>query len=66
MNLSEAHSEVALYSGWDYTEYTSLAHVSLRPSNDYYTLGDILANGTSLEGNHINILAAVRDVSRWN
>ena len=61
VNLSEAHSEVALYSGWDYTEYTSLAHVSLRPSNDYYTLGDILANGTSLEGNHINILAAVRD-----
>ena len=65
VNMSEAHSDVALYSGWDYTDYTSLAHVPLRPPNDYYTLSDILANGTTLEGSHINILAAVRDVSRW-
>eukprot|EP00731_Ephydatia_muelleri_P029149 Em0020g793a len=63
VNMSEAHSDVALYSGWDYTDYTSLAHVPLRPPNDYYTLSDILANGTTLEGSHINILAAVRDMT---
>ena len=62
VSISEAHSEVTLYSGWDYAEYTSLAHVPLRPLNDYYTLTDVLANGNSLEGSHINILAVVRDV----
>ena len=63
LNLSEAHSTLTVYTGWDYTEYSSLVHVPLRPPSDYYTLTDILANGHSLDGATANILAAIRTVS---
>ena len=53
---------------------SNLAHVSItlgvssvlmsRPTpGDYYSLGDIVANGHSLDGKIINVLAAVRSVS---
>ena len=62
LNLSETHSTLTVYSGLDYTEYSSLVHVPLRPPSDYYTLSDILANGSSLDGATANILAAIRRV----
>ncbi len=61
--MSEVHSSVSMYSGWDYTEFAALAHVPLRPPNDYYPLGDIMANGQSLDGSFVNILAIVKSVS---
>ena len=60
--MSEIHSTLSLYNGWDYTEFTALAHVPLRPPNDYYSLSDISASGQSLDGSHINILAIVKNV----
>ena len=47
----------------DYSEFSSLAHVPLRSSNDYYTLTDILSNGMTIDGSHVNILAVIRSVS---
>ena len=62
INVSEIYSTLSLYNGWDYTEFTALAHVPLRPPNDYYPLSDISASGLSLDGSHINILAIVKNV----
>ena len=63
INASETHSTIGLYSGWDYTDFMALAHVPIRPPNDFYPLGDILSNGQALDGSHINILAVVKSVS---
>ena len=63
MNVSETYSTVTLYNGWDYADFTALAHVPLRPPNDYCTLSDVVHNGHSLEGSYVNLLAAVREVS---
>jgi len=60
--VSEIYSTLSLYNGWDYTEFTTLAHVPLRPPNDYYPLSDISTSGQSLDGSHINILAIVKNV----
>jgi len=62
--VSEIHSSLSLYNGWDYTEFTALAHVPIRPPNDYYSLSDISANGQILDGSHINILAIVKNVRK--
>ncbi|XP_060746534.1 meiosis-specific with OB domain-containing protein isoform X2 [Tachysurus vachellii] len=40
----------------------SLFHIPVKDSGDFYSLGDITANGQSLDGNFINILAAVRSI----
>ena len=63
--MSESHSIVNLYNGWDYTDFAALAHVPIRPPNDYYRLSDILASGQTLDGSHVNILAIVRHVSAY-
>ena len=63
MNVSELHTTVALYNERDGADFTHLAHVPLRPSNDYYTLSDILMNGMSLDGAHVNLLAGIKSVS---
>ncbi|XP_012502952.1 PREDICTED: meiosis-specific with OB domain-containing protein, partial [Propithecus coquereli] len=61
--LSENHSTVKVCSscGVD-TKLLSLIHLPVKESQDYYTLGDIVANGQSLNGKIINVLAAVRSV----
>ncbi len=63
VNISEVHSSLSLYSGWDYTEYTALAHMPLRPPSDYHTLSDIISAGQSMDGSHVNIQAVVKHVS---
>ncbi|MEE6497921.1 hypothetical protein FKM82_002927 [Ascaphus truei] len=40
----------------------SLLHLPTKDPQDYYSLGDIVANGQSLNGKIINVLAAVRSV----
>ncbi|XP_060262251.1 meiosis-specific with OB domain-containing protein isoform X4 [Ovis aries] len=40
----------------------SLIYLPVKESCDYYSLGDIVANGHSLDGKIINVLAAVRSV----
>ena len=57
------YSSVAIYTGRNYVQLSSLAHVPIRPHDDYYTLSDILANGQSLDGSYLNLLAIVASVS---
>ena len=63
LTLSENHSSIALYDGLDLGGYSSLQYIPIKPNSDFYTLEDVLANGQSLEGEHINLLVAVRKVS---
>ncbi|XP_046521361.1 meiosis-specific with OB domain-containing protein isoform X2 [Equus quagga] len=61
--LSENHSTVKVCSSYEVdTKLLSLIHLPVKESCDYYSLGDIVANGHSLDGRIINVLAAVRSV----
>ncbi|KAI0214862.1 hypothetical protein LSAT2_033122 [Lamellibrachia satsuma] len=60
LNVSETRSTVQLYSGFDLGSYNTLFHIPVKPSNDFYTIADILTNGQVLHGQYISILAAVK------
>uniref|UniRef100_A0A2K5JN92 Uncharacterized protein n=1 Tax=Colobus angolensis palliatus TaxID=336983 RepID=A0A2K5JN92_COLAP len=61
--LSENHSTVKVCSSYEVdTKLLSLIHLPVKQSHDYYSLGDIVANGHSLNGKIINVLAAVKSV----
>uniref|UniRef100_G3T198 Meiosis-specific with OB domain-containing protein n=1 Tax=Loxodonta africana TaxID=9785 RepID=G3T198_LOXAF len=61
--LSETHSIVKVCSSYEVdTKLLSLIHLPVKESHDYYSLGDIVANGQNLHGKIINVLAAVRSV----
>ena len=62
LTVGENQGTIVPYSGLDIEDYTHLIHTPTRPSNDFYTLEDIIANGMSLQGEHINILAVVKRV----
>ncbi|KAL6084681.1 hypothetical protein STEG23_024747 [Scotinomys teguina] len=63
--LSENHSMVKVCSPYEVdTKLLSLIHLPVKESRDYYSLADIVANGHSLDGRIINVLAAVRSVSQ--
>lgn len=61
INVSESHSKISQFSGTDLTEFSSIAYIPIKESNDYYTLGDIIANGHNLNGAILNLLAVVKD-----
>lgn len=46
------------------TKLLSLLHLPVKDPQDYYSLGDITANGQSLDGRILNVLAAVMSVSQ--
>ncbi|XP_075686696.1 meiosis-specific with OB domain-containing protein isoform X3 [Rhinoderma darwinii] len=59
--VSEVHSLVKICSKHDAdNSLLTLLPIPPKDPNDYYSLGDIVANGQSLNGKIINILAAVR------
>uniref|UniRef100_G7Q064 Meiosis-specific with OB domain-containing protein n=1 Tax=Macaca fascicularis TaxID=9541 RepID=G7Q064_MACFA len=61
--LGENHSTVKVCSSYEVdTKLLSLIHLPVKESHDYYSLGDIVANGHSLNGRIINVLAAVKSV----
>ncbi|XP_072523873.1 meiosis-specific with OB domain-containing protein [Salminus brasiliensis] len=61
--VTETHSVIRMCSDLEAeTKLLSLFHIPVKDSRDFYSLGDITANGQSLNGNFINILAAVRSV----
>ncbi|MBN3280022.1 MEIOB protein, partial [Polyodon spathula] len=61
--VSENHSTVRRCSDIETdTTLLSLLHLPIKDPQDYYSLGDIVANGQSLDGKVINILAAVRSI----
>ena len=63
LHVSETHASVSLFSGWDTSEFDNISHIPIKTSNDFYTLGDIIANDQNLHGEHVNIQAVVRSVS---
>ncbi|KFP71233.1 Meiosis-specific with OB domain-containing protein, partial [Acanthisitta chloris] len=61
--LSENHSVVKTSSCYETdTRLLSLLHLPVKDPQDYYSLGDIVANGQSLNGRVLNVLAAVMSV----
>ncbi|XP_023792751.1 meiosis-specific with OB domain-containing protein isoform X2 [Cyanistes caeruleus] len=61
--LSENHSVVKTSSCYDTdTRLLALLHLPVKDPQDYYSLGDIVANGQSLHGRVLNVLAAVMAV----
>jgi len=63
VTVSENHGTVEAYTGWDAATYKNTLTLPTRPSNDYYTLEDINISGMALQGEHLNILAAVKKVA---
>ncbi|XP_076025819.1 meiosis-specific with OB domain-containing protein [Genypterus blacodes] len=62
--VTEAHSQVLLCTDMDTVDkMLPLIHLPAKDSRDFYSLGDIVANGRSLDGLLLNILAAVRAIS---
>ncbi|XP_071496371.1 meiosis-specific with OB domain-containing protein-like [Diadema antillarum] len=62
LTVSERYSKLNLYDGWPVESLGALQHTPIRDSADYYTLGDVLANGQNLHREHINLLALVKKV----
>jgi len=59
--VTEAHSQVFPCADMDIIDrMLPLIHLPVKDSGDFYSLGDIVANGQKLDGTLINILAAVR------
>lgn len=63
--VTEAHSQVLLCADVDTIDrLLPLIHMPVKDSRDFYSLGDIVANGQKLDGMVINVLAAVKSVGR--
>ncbi|XP_010903831.2 meiosis-specific with OB domain-containing protein isoform X1 [Esox lucius] len=62
--VSEAHSQLSICADIEImNRLLPLLHLPVKDYRDFYSLGDIMANGQSLDGNVINILAVVRSIS---
>uniref|UniRef100_A0A3Q2QS81 Meiosis specific with OB-fold n=1 Tax=Fundulus heteroclitus TaxID=8078 RepID=A0A3Q2QS81_FUNHE len=61
--VTETHSQVCLCADGDASDWLlPLLHLPVKDSRDFYSLGDVVANGQKLEGSVINILAALKQV----
>ncbi|XP_028332422.1 meiosis-specific with OB domain-containing protein [Gouania willdenowi] len=61
--VTEAHSQVLLCADMDTTDrLLPLIHLPVKDPRDFYSLGDIVANGQKLDGSVINILAAIQGI----
>ncbi|KAL6095296.1 meiob [Pungitius sinensis] len=61
--VSEAHSQVCLCADMGTIDrLLPLIHLPVKDSRDFYSLADIVANGQTLDGTVINILAAVKSI----
>ncbi|KAM9832021.1 meiosis-specific with OB domain-containing protein [Neosynchiropus ocellatus] len=63
LTVNESHCQVHLCEDMDTVDrLLPLIHLPVKDPRDFYSLGDIEANGQSLDGTLINILAAVKSV----
>ncbi|KAF3704622.1 Meiosis-specific with OB domain-containing protein [Channa argus] len=63
--VTEAHSQVCLCADMDIIDkLLPLIHLPVKDSRDFYSLGDIVANGQRLDGSVINILAAAKTIGQ--
>uniref|UniRef100_A0A3Q3ADQ2 Meiosis specific with OB-fold n=1 Tax=Kryptolebias marmoratus TaxID=37003 RepID=A0A3Q3ADQ2_KRYMA len=61
--VTEAHSQVYPCADVDTVDrLLPLIHLPVKDSRDFYSLGDIVANGPKLDGAAINILAAIKQM----
>ncbi|XP_037547545.1 meiosis-specific with OB domain-containing protein [Nematolebias whitei] len=61
--VTEAHSQVYLCADVDTIDrLLPLIHLPVKDSRDFYSLGDIAANGQKLDGTVLNILAAMKQM----
>ena len=63
ITVNETHSTVSPFSG-DISEFSFLAFLPVVDAQDYYALGDIISCPENLNGASVNLMAAVKDVSR--
>ncbi|KAM6951565.1 meiosis-specific with OB domain-containing protein [Aplochiton taeniatus] len=62
--VTEAHSRLSICADMEALgRLMPLLHVPGKDPRDFYSLGDIVANGQSLDGSVINVLAAVRSMA---
>lgn len=61
--MTEAHSQVCVCADMDTVDrLLPLIHLPVKDCRDFYSLGDIVANGQRLDGTVINVLSAVKSV----
>lgn len=61
--LSENHSVVRICARCEVdSQLLTLLNLPVKDPQDFYSLGDIVANGQSLDGKIINVLAAIKSV----
>lgn len=61
--VTENHSAIRVYPDMEADDkLLALLHLPVKDPTDFYSLGDIVANGQTLDGSVINILAAVQFV----
>jgi len=63
LSVNENRGVVKPYTDWNANEYLRYAHLPVKPNNDYYTISDIIANGETINGDVISIMAVVKRVS---
>jgi len=63
LSVNENRGVVKPYTDWNANEYLRYAHLPVKPNNDYYTISDIIANGETINGDIISIMAVVKRVS---
>lgn len=64
--VSEVHSQVGLCADMGTIhKLLPLIRLPVKDLSDFYSLGDIVANGRSMDGTMLNILAAVKSVGTF-
>jgi hypothetical protein len=62
LTLSEKQTFMVLHEAENCNEFLYLLHLPTKPPGDFFTLADVYHNGTSIRGEFVNLLVAVRDV----
>ena len=63
LHLKELFSSVTQYSGNDFAEFMSLAHIPVREEEGFNNLGQLVDNPDDVQGQHVHFMAAVKHVS---
>lgn len=63
LHLKESFSSVSQYSGEDFAEFMSLAHIPVREGEGFNNLGQLVDNADDVQGQHVHFMAAVKHVS---
>lgn len=61
--MNENKAEICLHDSDDCTDFFSLLRLPTKPPDDFLSLTDIHGNSSSLKGQYVNLLVAVRSVS---